>query len=184
MNKSEKTKRQSLSLSKVYQLLEPGPVVMLSTADKGRANIMVMSWHTMMDFEPPFIGCIVSNRNYSFAALKKNKECTINIPTVNILKKVVGCGNCSGKKVDKFQKFKLSAIPSSIVKPPLIKECYANLECKVIDTKLVNKYNFFILKVIKAWIVPSLKSASTIHHRGKGTFMIAGKEIKTLSKMK
>ncbi|MBS1243110.1 MAG: flavin reductase-like, FMN-binding, partial [Nitrospirae bacterium] len=65
-----------------------------------------------------------------------------------------------------------------------IDECYANLECRVVDASMVNKYNFFVLEVLKAWIDPSKKDPRTIHHRGKGMFMIGGKTIKLPSKMK
>lgn len=61
--------KRSFPLSKVYRLLEPGPVVLVTTASKGRVNIMAMSWHTMLEFEPPLVGCVISNRNYSFMAL-------------------------------------------------------------------------------------------------------------------
>lgn len=181
----KKIKKRVLPLSKVYQLLEPGPVVMVTTFDKEQPNIMTMSWYTMIDFEPPIIGCIISNRNFSFNRIKRTKECVINIPTIDLINEAIDCGNCTGKKINKFEKFKLTALPSSTIKAPRIAECYANLECKVIDTSLSNKYNLFILKVTKAWIVtPSLKSPKTIHHRGNGIFMIAGKETKTHSKAK
>jgi hypothetical protein len=68
---------KALPLSKVYQLLEPGPVVLLTTARRGHANIMTMSWSMMVDFEPPLIACVVSNANYSFAALRATKECVM-----------------------------------------------------------------------------------------------------------
>lgn len=176
--------KKSLPLSQVYKLLEPGPVVLVTTSYKGQNNIMTMSWHTMMDFEPPIVGCVISNRNFSFATLNKTKECVINIPTVNLAKKVVACGNTSGRKIDKFKKFHLTPKPATKIKAPLIEECYVNLECKVIDKKMVNKYNFFILEVCKAWINPTKKNPKTIHHRGKGVFMVAGKTIKLASKMK
>ena len=176
--------KKSFPLSKVYSLIEPGPVVMVTTARKGQPNIMTMSWHTMMDFEPPIIGCIISNRDYTFDTLKASKECVINIPTVELAKKVVGVGNTSGRTIDKFKKFNLTPVAASHVSAPLISECYANLECKVIDMKLANKYNFFILEVIKAWISTSKKPQKTIHHLGKGAFMVAGKTIKLPSKMK
>ena len=95
--------KRSLPLSKVYQFLEPGPVVLLTTARSGHANIMTMSWHSMMEFEPPLIGCVVSNRNYSFELLKKTRECVINIPTADIADKVAGCGNTSGSNINKFE---------------------------------------------------------------------------------
>ena len=74
--------KKSFPLSKVYGLLEPGPVIMVTTARDGNPNIMTMSWHTMMEFEPPQVGCVISNRNYSFDLLKATKECVINIPAV------------------------------------------------------------------------------------------------------
>src|SRR5450759_2553299 len=155
--------KKSFPLSKVYRLLEPGPVVMVTTASKGRANIMTMSWHTMLEFEPPLVGCVISNRNYSFDILNASKECVINIPTVELAKKVVGCGNCSGRKVDKFKKFSLTPGTASYVQAPLIDECYANLECKVVDGKMVSKYNLFVLEVVNAWIDPAHKHSRTIN---------------------
>lgn len=176
--------RKSPPLSEVYRLLEPGPVVLLTTARKGQANVMTMSWHTMMEFEPPLIGCVVSNRNFTFKILKATKECVLNIPTVELAGTVVSCGNTSGRKVDKFKTFGLRAVPASQVNAPLIAECYANLECRVVDARLVAKYNFFILEVVKAWIDPSRKQPRTIHHKGNGVFMVAGKAIRLPSRMK
>ena len=175
--------KKSFPLSKVYGLLEPGPVVMVTTARKGKQNIMTMSWHTMMEFEPPMVGCVISS-NYSFDLLKATKECVINIPTLEMAEKVVGCGNTSGAKVNKFKKFDLTPRPASQVGAPLIEECYANLECRVIDTKMVAKYCFFILEVVKVWIDPLVKNPRTIHHLGSGNFMVAGDRIKLKSKMK
>ncbi len=176
--------KKSLSLSKVYQTLEPGPVVLLTTSLNGKPNVMTMSWHMMIDFEPPILACVVSNRNYSFKALKKTRECVINIPTVELATKVVKVGNSSGRSIDKFEEFQLAQEPASLVKAPLIPECYVNLECKVVDIKMATKYNIFILEVVKAWITPSKKRALTIHHCGQGAFVVDGKLIKLPSKMK
>jgi flavin reductase (DIM6/NTAB) family NADH-FMN oxidoreductase RutF len=173
--------RRSFPLSEVYCLLEPGPVVLLSTAHHGRANIMAMSWHTMLEFEPPLVACVVSNRNFTFRTLKATKECVINIPTVELARKVVACGNSSGREVDKFAAFKLTPVAASQVQAPLIAECYASLECKVVDTRAVPKYCLFILEVLKAWIDPASKHPRTLHHQGKGVFMVAGNSIKLRS---
>ena len=174
---------KDLPLSKVYQLLEPGPVVLLTTAHKGRANVMAMYWHMMVEFEPPLVACIVSNRDYSFAALRASKQCVIAIPALELAPKVVAVGNCSGRSVDKFERFGLTPLPAQRVASPLVAECFANLECKVADTHLVNKYNLFVLEVIKAWIDPAQKNPKTIHHRGYGRFAVDGKMIKLKSKM-
>jgi flavin reductase (DIM6/NTAB) family NADH-FMN oxidoreductase RutF len=177
-------RRRSLPLSEVYRLLEPGPVVLLTTAGKERANVMTQSWHMMIEFEPPMVACVVSNRNFTFNTLKATKECVINIPTVELAEKVVACGNCSGRKVDKFEVIGLTPAAASRVRAPLIAECCANLECKVVDTREVNKYCLFILEVLKAWIDPARKHPRTIHHMGRGAFMVSGKTIKLRSRMK
>lgn len=171
-------KKKILPLSKVYQLLEPGPVVMVSTSLKKKPNIMTMAWHMMVDFEPPLVACVMGSEDYSFDSLKKTKECVINIPTADLVDKVVGVGSTTGSKVDKFKKFHFTQEPASLVDVPMIAECYANLECKVVDTKMVSKYNIFILEVVKAWIATSKQKQRTLHHKGNGLFVIDGKEIK------
>lgn len=179
------TRKRNLPLGRVYQLLEPGPVVLLSTARGGRANVMAMSWHSMLEFEPPLVGCVVSNRNHSFAALKATRECVINIPTIELADKVVACGNCSGRDVaDKFAACGLATAPAARVAPPLVDACYANLECRVADTRMVNRYNFFVLEVVKAWIDPAVKAPRTLHHRGNGVFMVGGETLRLPSRMK
>jgi len=176
--------KKSFPLAKVYGLLEPGPVVLVSTARQGRANIMAMSWHTMLDFEPPVLGCVISGNNFTFEILDQTGECVLNIPTVELAEKVVGCGNTSGRKIDKFQHFGLTQAPASCVQAPLIDECYANLECQVVDRQMLAAYNLFVLEVVKAWTNPAVDDPRTIHHRGKGVFMVAGETIKLPSKMK
>lgn len=176
--------RKSIPLSKVYTLLEPGPVVLLTTMHKGRANVMTLSWHTLLEFEPPLVGCVVSDRDFSFAALKATKECVINIPTLELAEQVVGCGNTSGAEVDKFARFGLTAKPARQVAAPLIAQCFASLECRVVDTRMVNRYGFFVLEVVQAWRDPAVKEARTLHHEGRGRFMVAGERIRLKSGMK
>ena len=175
---------KDLPLSKVYQLLEPGPVVLLTTARDGRANVMTMSWHMMVEFEPPLVACVISSADYSFAALRTTKECVIAVPALALAPQVVKVGNCSGRHWDKFKRFGLTPAPADRVAAPLVAECFANLECKVVDTRLVNKYNLFVLEVLKAWIDPTQKDPKTIHHRGYGRFAVDGEMIKLKSRMR
>jgi len=175
---------RNFPLSKVYQTIEPGPVVLLTTADKGSANVMTMSWLMMVDFEPPLIACIVSNADFSFAALRATGECVIAIPAVKLAPKVIKIGNSSGRDIDKFAKFGLTPVPAERVGAPLIAECFINLECKVKDTRMVDAYGLFILEVLKAWVDPKQKDAKTIHHRGYGKFAVDGKTLRLKSKMR
>jgi len=135
----------------------------------------------MLDFEPPLIGCVISNRNFSFNLLKSTGECVLAIPSVNLAAIVTGVGNTTGREIDKFRKFGLTMMPAKTVAAPLIAECFANLECRVTDSVLVNKYNFFILEVTKAWTNPAVRHPRTIHHLGYGNFMVAGRKIRIVS---
>ncbi|MFH1800056.1 MAG: flavin reductase family protein [Candidatus Omnitrophota bacterium] len=177
-------KKTPFPLSKVYTLIEPGPVVMVTTAHKGRPNIMTLSWSTMIDFNPPLLGCVISDRSYTFNLLKKTRECVINIPAAGLVKKVVACGNTSGRTTNKFKAFGLTPVKALCVKAPMIGECYANLECKVIDQRMAVRYNLFILEVVRAWSDPGKKNPRTVHHLGRGVFRVSGKRIKLPSKMK
>lgn len=176
--------KSNYPLSEVYGLLEPGPVALLTTPGTKHHNIMTLSWHMMVEFEPPLVACVVSNRDFSYQSLLDDGDCVINIPTAELARKVVGCGNTSGREIDKFQHFQLTPEPAATVTAPLIGECYANLECRVADRSMVDLYGIFILEVTKAWIAEHAKNPQTLHHHGKGTFMVAGKTICLPSKMK
>jgi flavin reductase (DIM6/NTAB) family NADH-FMN oxidoreductase RutF len=177
-------KMKDLPLSKAYRLLEPGPVVLLTTARRGRADVMTMSWHMMVEFEPPLVACGVSAANHSFAALQAAGECVIAVPARRLARQVVQVGNSSGRRIDKFAAFRLTPLPAERVRAPLIAECFANLECRVADRRMVNRYNLFILEVVKAWIDPAQRNPRTIHHHGYGRFVVDGPTIKLKSAMR
>lgn len=170
-------------LAKVFQLIEPGPVVLVATEYKGKANIMTMSWLMPVEFEPALIACIIGPWDYSFTALSKTRECVIAIPTVDLAAKTVDIGNCSGKDTDKFKTFGLTPVPAERVKAPLIAECLANLECRLVDATLAEKYGLLILKAVKAWHDPKRKERRTIHANGDGTFVVDGRTLDLKKRM-
>ena len=98
---------KELPLAKVYQLLEPGPVVLLTTACEGRTNVITMSWHMMVEFESPLVACGVSSANFSFAALWATRECVIAVPALKLASKIANVGNCSGRNMEKFETLSL-----------------------------------------------------------------------------
>jgi flavin reductase (DIM6/NTAB) family NADH-FMN oxidoreductase RutF len=165
---------RQLKLSKAFTLMESGPVVLVTTHNGKKDNIMTISWTMVLDFTPAF-AITTGEWNYSFAALRKNKECVIAIPTVDMLDKVVGIGTCSGADTDKFAKFKLTPVPGKVVRSPLIKECLANIECKVID--IVKKHNIVVLEAVAAYIDTARKEKRTVHAVGDGTFIVDGRRI-------
>ncbi len=174
---------KDLPLSDVYQLLEPGPVVLLTSCHNGRTNVMTMSWHMMVEFTPPLVARVVSRADYSFAALRATRECVIAIPEAELAPKVVEIGNCSGREIDKLETIGLTPLPAECIAAPLIAECFANLECRVVETRLVNKYDLFVLEVLKAWRDPRQRNPKTIHHRGYGVFVVDGETIRPKSRM-
>jgi flavin reductase (DIM6/NTAB) family NADH-FMN oxidoreductase RutF len=169
--------KRNFSVAKIRQLLEPGPVVLVSSSWKGKSNIMTMGWYTVMEFSPSLVGCIIAKGNVSFDMIRRSRECVINIPSADLIDKVVEIGNCSGDAVDKFEQFQLTSVQGTKVDVPLIKECFANLECKIADTRLIKTYNFFILEVVKAHVAIKPKYPQTLHYRGEGIFLTSGHRI-------
>jgi len=173
-----------LPVSQIRRYLEPGPIVLVSSALDDRRNIMTMGWHTVMEFTPSLVGCVIAGGNYSFDLIRKSRECVINLPTTALTDTVVGIGNTSGAEIDKFERFDLTAQAAERVNAPLIAECHANFECRLADDVLVDKYNFFIFEVVKAHVAKSPKHPETLHYTGDGVFMVSGKIISRRSQFR
>ena len=171
------SKKSDFPLSQVRRYLEPGPIVLVSSKWQGKTNIMTMGWHTVMEFTPSLVGCMISGGNHSFHMIRNSSECVINLPTTALTDAVVGIGNISGAEVDKFAWFGLTAGEAHAVGAPLIRECHASFECRLHDDALVEKYNFFIFEVVKAHAAPSPKHPETLHYTGDGVFMVSGKIV-------
>ena len=165
---------ERMQISQAFTLMEPGPVVLVTTNDGKKNNIMTISWTMVVDFTPKF-AITTGPWNYSYAALQKSKECVVSIPTVDLIDKVVGVGTCSGANTDKFKKFGLTPVKGKHVRSPLIKECLANIECKVIE--IVKKHNIVVLEGVAAYIDPSRKEKRTVHAIGDGTFVVDGRKL-------
>jgi flavin reductase (DIM6/NTAB) family NADH-FMN oxidoreductase RutF len=163
-----------LPVFEIRRFLEPGPIVLVSAWWEGQANIMTMGWHMVMEFTPSLIGCYIWSENHSFEMVRRSRECVLNVPTVDLARKVVGIGNCSGADVDKFGKFGLTAVAGEKVSAPLVGECFANFECRLVDASLIDKYSLFVLEVVKAHVARSPRYPKTIHYRGDGVFMVSG----------
>ncbi len=177
-------KKRDFPVSKIRRFLEPGPIVLVSSAWKGRMNIMTMGWHMVMEFEPSRVGCFITDGNHSYEMIRRSKECVINIPTLDLVEKVVGIGNSTGAEIDKFATFGLTPQRARAVDAPLIKECYANFECRLADSRMISRYGLFVWEVVKAHVAKSPKNPRTLHYRGQGQFMVAGRSISLRGKFK
>src|SRR5207245_11601286 len=98
-------RKREYPLAKIRRYLEPGPIVLVSSAWKGKTNIMTMGWHMMMQFSPALFACYIWDGNHSFEMIRRSKECVINIPTTDLATEALGIGNCSGDQLDKFKMF-------------------------------------------------------------------------------
>lgn len=163
-----------LKLSRAFTLIEPGPVVLVTTHDGKQSNIMTISWAMVVDFAPLF-AITTGEWNYSYAALRKSRECVIAVPNVDMLDQVVGIGTCSGADTDKFARFELTAVRGRFVRAPLIRECLANIECRVID--IVRKHNIVVLEGLAAYMDSERRERRMIHAAGDGTFVVDGRRL-------
>lgn len=163
-----------MKIRKAFTLMESGPVVFVTTSDGEKHNIMTISWTMVVDFSPIF-AITTGPWNYSYAALRKFRECVIAIPTVDLIDQVVGVGTCSGSDTDKFAKFRLTPVKGKHVRPPLIKECVANIECRVVD--IIRRHDIVVLEGVAAYLDSSRKEKRTIHAIGDGTFVVDGRKL-------
>ena len=163
-----------LPLAKAFTLMESGPVVLVATHDGQKNNVMTISWTMVVDFTPTF-AMTTGPWNHSYAALRKSRQCVIAIPTVDLIDRVVGVGTCSGADTDKFERFGLTPLAAEHVRAPLIRECLANIECKVID--IVEKHNIVVLEGVAVHRDGTRKEKRTIHAVGDGTFIVDGERI-------
>lgn len=171
---------RSLPLSKAFTLIEPGPVVLVTTRDGSKHNVMTISWTMVVDFAPR-IAITTGAWNHSYRALRRTRECVIAVPTVDLLDTVVGIGTCSGADTDKFARFGLTALPGKMVQAPLIKECLANIECQVID--VVGKHDIVVLEGVAAHVDPRRAERRTVHAVGDGRFIVDGRMLSRRKQM-
>ncbi|WP_041583650.1 flavin reductase family protein [Bdellovibrio bacteriovorus] len=172
---------KKMDLRKAFTLIEPGPVTLVTTSAGGTNNVMTISWTMAVDFTPK-LAITTGPWNFSYKALTKSRECVIAIPTVDLLDKVVGVGTCSGKDTDKFDTFRLTPIKGKYVEAPLIKECVANIECKVVD--IIKKHDIVVLEGVAAYFDTSRKEKRTLHAVGDGTFVVDGRTLDRKKQMR
>ena len=172
---------KTMPIRKAFTLIESGPAVLVTTTGDNKSNIMTISWTMVLDFTPTF-AITTGPWNYSYAALRSVKECVIAIPTVDLLDKVIGVGTCSGTDTDKFDIFRLTPVKGKHVRAPLIKECLANIECKVVD--IITRHNVVVLEGVAAYFDHSRNEQRTVHAVGDGTFIVDGRRLNRRRMMK
>lgn len=165
---------ETLDMSKAFTLIEPGPVVLVTTNDGRQNNVMTITWTMVMGFSPIF-AITTGPWNHSYAALCDTKECVLAVPAADQIDIAVGIGMCSGSDTNKFEKFGLTPVKASAVGAPLIAECLANIECRVID--IVERHGIFVLEGVAAYFDSAREEQRTLHAVGDGTFIVDGGKL-------
>lgn len=163
-----------MPLNRAFTLIEPGPVVLVSTHDGRKDNVMTITWTAVMDFSPRF-AIVTGPWNHSFAALKRTRECVLAIPAADMLDIAVGIGTCSGKDTDKFERFGLTRLKGAQVRAPLIRECLANIECRVVE--MIGRHDIIVLEGLAAYYDKARAEKRMLHAVGDGTFVVDGEKL-------
>lgn len=162
------------SLKKAFTYLESGPVVLVTTKNGEKENVMTISWHMVLDFTPKIALC-TGDWNDSFKTLKEIKECTICVPAVDMIEKVIGIGTKHSWEMDKIKEYKIKTLKGKIVKAPLIANCVCCIECKL--ENYIQKENILIFSAVKLWVNKGKKEKRLVHAIGDGTFVVDGVKL-------
>lgn len=162
-------KKGKIELAFTY--LESGAVLLVTTHDGKKDNVMTISWQMVMDFTPRIAIC-TGSWNESFETILRTKQCCLCVPAVDMIDKVVGIGTVHASECDKFKHFRLTKQAPAKIKAPIITGCLAAIECKLVD--YVEEHGIHILKAVQLWENPRKKERRVIHANGDGTFFADG----------
>ena len=176
-----------LSVSSSYKLLHPMHTVLVSCIDgDGAPNIITLAWAMPTSIQPPLVAISIAPRRYSYDLIKETEEFVVNIPTMELLKETLYCGRKSGRSHDKFKETGLTSMPAKKVKPPIIQECIAHLECKLHGQFKTGDHTIFVGKVIKAYANKGVFAdkydpgkAKMIYHLGGDSFATLNPKVLT-----
>ncbi|MDW7990194.1 MAG: flavin reductase family protein [Archaeoglobaceae archaeon] len=113
-----------------------------------KTNVMAADWVTPLSFDPPMLGVSIGHKRFTKKLIKDFGEFVVSVPTIELLKELWISGTVSGAKEDKISKLRLTFVPSKRVRVPSIKECQANLECKVVEELDTGDHTFFVAEIV------------------------------------
>ncbi len=143
--------------------------------EEGKPNIITIAWSIPLSMSPPLVAISVGKTRYSHQLIKNTKEFVINIPSKGLAKQATICGSLSGRTVDKFKRSGLTPEPARCVKPPLIKECIAHLECQLVNEIETGDHTLFVGKVLAATAEENLFDVQWDVSRAKPLMHVSGR---------
>ncbi len=133
-----------------YRLLACGPVTMVTSYYRGDMNVMAGSWLTPVSYRPILIGLSVHQGTMTHELIRRSSEFALNIPTVELMRQVLYCGTVSGRDQNKLKVMGLHEEGPHVVRPVLIEECIAHLECAVTEAVSPGDHTIFIAEIVHA----------------------------------
>jgi flavin reductase (DIM6/NTAB) family NADH-FMN oxidoreductase RutF len=182
------TKKRIEPLSSATRLINHGPCVLVSVGDKKRDNLFTVAWNMPVRKDPPLVAIESGKRHFSYGFIARTGEFGLNVPTLDIAEKVLAAGKISGADVDdKFARVGLTRESASSIKPPLVAEAVANLECRVCQVVDLGASALLIAQVVDAradeaafqdgeWKL--CNGLRLLHHLGGNAFSVTEREIK------
>ena len=143
--------RTLVDLPHAYRLINHGPVTLVSSAYAGAQNVMAAAWAMPLDFDPPKVAVVIDANTYTRQLVEGSGEFALNIPCWAIAGKVLKAGAASGRDVDKFAHTVLGKFQALQIGAPLVEDCVAWLECRVLP-RLDNqqRHDLFLAEVVAA----------------------------------
>ena len=178
--------KQEVPLKHSLRLVNNGPVVLVTSRYEGKDNIITIAWCSPVSHEPPALAIAVKKTRFSYGLIKGAGAFVVNIPDIKLLDKVIFCGKHSGSEVDKFATCGFSKSPAKYVDVPMIGECVANIECKVMKDMDCDSHTIFVGKILYAVVEAEvftdhwlLDKVTLIHHLGDKYYEKSGIPIIT-----
>ncbi|MBU0580322.1 MAG: flavin reductase family protein [Candidatus Margulisbacteria bacterium] len=168
------------------RLINHGPVSLLTSAYMDKRNVMALAWLMPVSHTPRYLAIALPQKRYSYELIEKSKEFVLNIPPVALKQLVLNCGEVTGRKVDKFKEHKIKTLPAKKVGAPLIEDCVAHLECKIINEIKAGDHQILVAEIVAASAnegvvsekgIVNVEKAQMLHHLGGAYFGVMEKEV-------
>ncbi len=144
------------SVFKGSAMLAPVPAVMVSCGDGERQNIFTVAWTGTMCTNPPVTYISVRPERFSYGIIEKSGEFVINLVPKSLVSVCDTCGVKSGRDIDKFAAFSLTAAKGALSFAPMIEQCPVNIECRVRQKLCLGTHDVFIADIVQVNVDNSL----------------------------
>jgi flavin reductase (DIM6/NTAB) family NADH-FMN oxidoreductase RutF len=157
-----------VDVSSFSRLMHPYVTLLVTCCDAaGSANIITIAWAIPVSGRPPLMALSVAPPRHSFGLIQETGEFVVNVAPFELAEKALYCGRRSGRDVNKFDEAGLTAKPAQHVRPPIIAECIAHLECRVVQDIEAGDHHIFVGEVLAAYARADVLSEGGMYELSK-----------------